>query len=107
MRDGYRTAFDVTLVVVLLYALVHCSTADAVTFTEPHTPGIKWIMCDGPGDSVKFRQPAGTTDLVISCANSSTNLTLKGCVGPRVRKITDQSGERYVISCNALIIPPQ
>lgn len=86
------------LIVGLAVAAITTVVAAAPVST-PGTPGIKWQMCEEPGNAVKFRQPAGTTDLIISCTNTSTSLTLKGCVGPRVKRI----GTNYTVTCDKLV----
>jgi hypothetical protein len=92
-----RTIADVVLLVVVLALIVWGSAAFAAPVSAPGTPGIRWLMCEEPGNAVKFRQPAGTTDLIISCTASPTSLTIKGCVGPRVKKVGDQ----YTVTCSS------
>lgn len=70
----------------------------AAPVSTPGTPGIKWLMCEEPGNAVKFRQPAGTNDLIISCTTTSVSLTIKGCVGPRVKRV----GTNYTVTCERM-----
>jgi hypothetical protein len=67
----------------------------AAPVSAPSTPGIKWMMCEEPGNAVKFRQPQGTTDLIMSCTATPVSLTLKDCPKARVQRV----GTNYTVIC--------
>lgn len=61
---------------------------------------ITFSMCEDVGGTLSFRQPAGTDELIVSCSRTGeVVLTLKGCIGPRVKRAPEG---RYSVTCDKM-----
>jgi hypothetical protein len=86
---------------VLSCGLALCAllTQTAAGAAEPLT----FTICTGAGDGVSFRQPKGSDELIISCTNPQRIvITVKGCVGPHVKRQGTGSQAAYSFTCDRM-----